>query len=143
MQTLCYDDSNVFSQILKGTSPCHRLYEDEISLSFLDIAPQGPGHTLIIPKSLQITGILDFPPHQLGGFMKSVQHVAKGLTRALNADGLEIQQLNGVAAGQTVFHIHFHLIPRFNGVPILTHAEAKRARDVDLEQMAQRIRRAF
>lgn len=143
MHNFCYDDSNVFSQILKGTKSCHKLYEDEVSLSFLDIAPQGPGHTLVIPKTLKIIGILDFSPPELGVFMKSVQHVAKGLTRALNADGLEIQQLNGAAAGQTVFHIHFHLIPRFNDVPILTHAEAKCASHVDLEQMAQRIKRAF
>lgn len=143
MQEISYDDNNIFNQILKGTAPCHRIYEDEISLSFLDIAPQGPGHTLVIPKSLKIVGLLDFPPHKLSPFINSVQHVGKGLVSALNADGLEVQQLNGPAAGQTVFHLHFHLIPRFNGVPILTHTQAKRASHEELDQIARRIRKAF
>jgi histidine triad (HIT) family protein len=135
-----YDDANVFRRILDGQAPCHQVFEDEHSIAFLDIAPQGPGHTLVIPK-ICAANIFDLPCDISGNLFRSVQAVSRILVSALNADGLEIFQFNGAAAGQTVFHIHFHLIPRFKGVPILSHSEAKLIDDGELRVMANLIGR--
>lgn len=133
-----YDNQNVFVAIIAGSAPAHRIFENDTVLAFLDIAPQGPGHTLVIPKS-GVTNLFDIAPDDLGSLLRAVQQVGKQLVGALGADGLEIQQLNGAAAGQTVFHLHFHLIPRFAGVPIIPHAEAKVADQAELAAMAERI----
>jgi histidine triad (HIT) family protein len=133
-----YDRQNVFAAILAGSAPAHRIFENDTVLAFLDIAPQGPGHTLVIPKS-GVTNLFDITPDDLGSLLQAIQQVGRMLVAALAADGLEIQQLNGAAAGQTVFHLHFHLIPRFDGVPIIPHAEAKVADQADLAAMAARI----
>lgn len=133
-----YDSRNVFAAILAGEAPAHRIYEDEAALAFLDIAPQGPGHTLVIPKA-GATNLFEIAARDLGALAQTVQRVGRMLVSALNADGLEIQQLNGAAAGQTVFHLHFHLIPRFTGVPIIPHADARLVEQVELANMAARI----
>lgn len=104
-----YDNQNVFAAIIAGSAPAHRIFENDTVLAFLDIAPQGPGHTLVIPKS-GVTNLFDIAPDDLGSLLEAVQQVGKQLVAALGADGLEVQQLNGAAAGQTVFHLHFHLI---------------------------------
>ena len=123
---------------LLGGAPAHRIFENDTVLAFLDIAPQGPGHTLVIPKS-GATNLFNIASDDLCSLLKAVQQVGKQLVAALGADGLEIQQLNGAAAGQTVFHLHFHLIPRFAGVPIIPHAEAVVADQTELAAMAARI----
>lgn len=133
-----HDSHNVFAAILAGSAPAHRIFENGTALAFLDIAPQGPGHTLVIPKS-GATNLFDISPDDLSSLLQAVQQVSRMLVAALGADGLEIQQLNGAATGQTVFHLHFHLIPRFAGVPIIPRAEVKLADQTELAAMAARI----
>ena len=133
-----YNRQNIFADILTGRAPAHRIYEDETTFAFLDIAPQSPGHTLVIPKT-NSTNIFDIRLIDLGALASTVQVVGRNLVASLCADGLEIQQLNGTAAGQTVFHLHFHLIPRFAGVPIIPHSEARIIEHAELSQMAARI----
>jgi len=135
-----YDSHNVFAAILAGSAPAHRIFENDTVLAFLDIAPQGPGHALVIPKS-GVANLFDITPDDLGSLLQAVQQVGRQLVAALGADGLEVQQLNGAAAGQTVFHLHFHLIPRFAGIPIIPHAEAEVADQAELAAMAARILR--
>jgi histidine triad (HIT) family protein len=127
-----YDDNNIFAKILRGEMPCWKVYEDEHVLSFLDIFPQGPGHTLIIPK-VAATNFLTFPPDQLGTYMVSVQKVAAGVQRAFAAHGITMFQFNGAAGGQTVFHLHFHVIPRHEGKSLIGHGQSGMADNADLE----------
>lgn len=134
-----YPTKNIFADILSGNAPAHIIYEDESTLAFLDIAPQGPGHTLVIPKQ-RATNLFDINSTDLGLLTMAVQAVARILVTSLQADAMEIQQLNGFAAGQTVFHLHFHLIPRFFGVPITPHSEARVVQQAELAAMAARIR---
>jgi histidine triad (HIT) family protein len=107
-------------------------------MAFLDIAPQGVGHTLVIPRE-KFTNLFDINPDDLGLLIKTVQIVGRMLVTSLRADGLEVQQFNGSAAGQTVFHLHFHLIPRFAGVPIIPHSEARVVGQAELAETAARI----
>lgn len=133
-----YLSDNVFAAILRGRAPAHRIYEDRAALAFLDIAPQGPGHTLVIPKE-DAANLFALNPVRLSQLMSAVQTVGRMLETSLRADGLEVQQLNGSAAGQTVFHLHFHLIPRFDGVPIIPHSEARVVAQAELAEMVERI----
>lgn len=110
-----YDTDNIFAKILRGEMPASKVYEDDDILAFMDIMPRGDGHTLVIPKN-PARNLLDIEPDTLAKLMKGVQHVAKGVVKAMDADGLTIQQFNETAGGQVVFHIHFHIIPRWDGV---------------------------
>jgi len=114
-----YEDDNVFARILKQIDPCIKIYEDEDALAFLDIYPQARGHTLVIPKNTRSRNLLDVSQDLLGPLVLAVQRVAKAVVVAMESDGFELQQLNGTAAGQTVFHLHFHIIPRMNGIPLI------------------------
>jgi histidine triad (HIT) family protein len=112
---MAYDDGNVFARILRGEIPCHKVYEDEATLAFMDIMPRGEGHTLVIPKA-PARNILDADPQALADVIKTVQKVARAVKQAFSADGVTIQQFNEGAGGQVVFHLHVHVIPRFEGV---------------------------
>jgi histidine triad (HIT) family protein len=112
---MAYDDGNVFAKILRGEIPCHKVYEDEATLAFMDIMPRGEGHTLVIPKA-PARNILDADPQGLADVIKTVQKVARAVKQAFSADGVTIQQFNEAAGGQVVFHLHVHVIPRFEGV---------------------------
>jgi histidine triad (HIT) family protein len=112
-----YDPSNVFAKILRGELPCHKVYEDDVALAFMDIMPRADGHALVIPKK-PARGLLDIEPAALGELMKRVQHIAKAASAAFQADGLTIQQFNESAGGQVVFHLHFHILPRWEGVAL-------------------------
>jgi len=136
-----YDDSNVFAQILRHESPAIRVYEDEKTLAFMDIMPLVPGHVLVIPKS-PATNILNLDPEFARALMATTQHVACGVQKALDPPGLMIGQLNGAAAGQTVFHIHMHVLPRYTGIELAIHGRT-RAEQAELEAVAQRIRGAL
>jgi histidine triad (HIT) family protein len=111
---MAYDDSNIFAKILRGEMPCNKVYEDDKVLAFLDIMPRSPGHTLVIPKARAVN-MLDIEPDDLCDLMRGVRKLAPVIKRAMGADGLLIQQFNEAAAGQMVFHIHFHIVPRFEG----------------------------
>lgn len=136
-----YDSSNVFARILRGELPAHKVYEDEHTLAFMDIMPRADGHTLVIPKAAART-ILDVAPDSLAALTASVQKVARAVKAAMAADGLTIQQFNESAGGQVVFHIHFHVIPRWDGVAMRPHTGAMAANDA-LAAHAERIRAAL
>jgi len=135
-----YEDGNVFCQIIRHVEPCFKIYEDEATLAFLDIYPQAEGHTLVIPKNVRSRNILDISHEQLGLLTKTVQLVARAVTIGMRSDGVEVQQLNGSAAGQTVFHLHFHVIPRRHGIPVTPHGHAKRASENELRIVSARVR---
>lgn len=107
---MSYDNDNIFAKILRGELPCFKVYEDEHTLAFMDIMPQADGHTLVIPKFAAQT-LLDIPADQLSHTMTTVQKVMSALKSTLGVEGVVLMQLNGAAAGQTVPHLHFHLIP--------------------------------
>ena len=118
---MSYDTNNIFAKILRGEIPCHKVYEDEHTLAFMDVMPQGDGHTLVIPK-MPSRNLLDANPEELAALMASVQKVANAAKQAFGAEGVLIQQFNEPAAGQTVFHLHFHVLPRHEAVPLRPHS---------------------
>lgn len=107
---MAYDDQNIFARILRGEIPAHKVYEDEQTLAFMDIMPQAPGHTLVISKTPAET-LLDIAPEAAATLIQTVQKVAAAVKTAMQAEGIVLMQLNGPAAGQTVPHLHFHVIP--------------------------------
>ena len=117
---MSYDDSNVFAKILRGELPSHKIYEDADTFAFMDIMPRGDGHCLVIPKAPS-RNILDANPADLATLIGSVQKVSRAVVRAFSADGVTVQQFNEPAGGQVVFHLHFHIIPRFEGVALRPH----------------------
>lgn len=137
----CYDDSNVFARILRGEIPCAKVYEDEAVLAFMDLFPQTPGHTLVIPKAAS-RNLLDTPDETLSELIVGVKKVAAGVRAGLEPDGLTILQYNGAPAGQTVFHIHFHILPRYEGVELGRHA-GKKADPAQLAEQAAKIAAAI
>jgi histidine triad (HIT) family protein len=112
-----YDSGNIFARILRGEAPCHRIFEDDVALAFLDIMPRADGHALVIPK-VAARGLLDMPADALGPYMQRVQRVAAAAQRGMGAEGLTLQQFNEPAGGQVVFHLHFHILPRWEGVAL-------------------------
>jgi histidine triad (HIT) family protein len=119
-----YDPNNVFAKILRGELPCHKVYEDERAFAFLDIMPRAPGHTLVIPKS-PARNLLDVKPDDLAHVMRVVQKISAAAMKVFDADGLTLQQFNETAGGQVVFHLHVHIIPRKNAVPMKPPATYK------------------
>ena len=119
-----YDANNIFAKILRGELPAHKVYEDDKAFSFLDIMPRAPGHTLVIPKAPART-FLDIEPDDLAHLIKVTQRIARVAVKVFAADGLTIQQFNEPAGGQVVFHLHVHIIPRQNGVPLKAPATFK------------------
>lgn len=133
-----YDSQNVFAKIIRGELPCYRLYEDDYVLAFLDLFPQSKGHSLVIPKQAAARNILEVDGENLARVMTVVQKVAKALVEELDPAGVQVAQFNGAPAGQTVFHLHFHVIPRFSGENLAPHA-AGQADSAELEALRQRI----
>ncbi|MBW8636523.1 HIT family protein [Hoeflea sp. WL0058] len=121
MSEPAYDDQNIFAKILRGELPCHKVFEDDGTLVFMDIMPRGPGHCLVIPKN-PARNILDIAPEDYARVGKTVQRMARACKKAFAADGVTIQQFNESAGGQVVFHLHVHVIPRFEGVALLPPA---------------------
>lgn len=137
-----YEDDNIFAKILRGDIPCVKVYEDDVALAFMDLFPQADGHTLVIPK-VPARNFLEFPGDYLGSYMQRVQKVARAVTNALSPDGVVVMQFNGAPAGQTVFHLHFHIIPRNEGEQMKGHGAAGQADPEDLEKLAEKIRTIF
>lgn len=137
-----YDDGNVFALILQGKIPSTRLHEDEHTLAFLDIQPQSKGHALVISKWSKARNLLEIEPAALCQLMTTVQKVAAAIRAALAPDGIQIAQFNGAPAGQTVFHLHVHIIPRWSGGPtgFAAHAQGAFADPEEQEALAQRVR---
>ena len=139
--SVIYDDQNIFAEILRGEAPCLRLFEDETALAFMDIMPRGDGHLLVIPKT-PARNLLDISPQALAAFMPAVQKLAQAAKAALGADGVTVMQFNEQAGGQVVFHLHFHIIPRFEGVALKPHG-GPMVPASELEPVAARIRAAL
>ncbi len=136
-----YATDNIFAKILRGEIPAHRVFEDDIALAFLDIMPQAPGHTLVIPK-IAVRGMVDMPPDAWGPYMTRVQLVAAAVKKGMEAEGLNLRQYEGAAGGQTVFHLHFHILPRWAGQALHRHGDRMEKQEV-LKEQAARIRAAF
>ena len=135
---MAYDTDNIFAKILRGEAPAFKVYEDDHTLAFMDVMPQVDGHTLVIPKD-PAQNIHEADPVILGATIQTVQKVSLAVKQAFEAPGIMVAQLNGPAAGQTVFHLHFHILPRHDGIEFRMHA--RDMEDFDkLEAHAQRVR---
>jgi histidine triad (HIT) family protein len=119
-----YDSNNVFAKILRGEFPCHKAYEDEHVLAFLDIMPRAPGHTLVIPKT-PARNILDIKVDDYLHVARATHKIAAAAKKAFQADGITVQQFNEAAGGQVVFHLHVHVMPRHDGIALLPPASRK------------------
>lgn len=138
---MAYDPNNLFARIARGEIPCVKVHEDEHTIAFMDIMPQADGHTLVVPK-VAGENLLDTPPESAAAAIRTVQRVARAVKHAMNAPGLVVTQYNGPVAGQTVFHLHFHVVPAYAGVGFRGHAREKADPEV-LEAQAVRIRAAL
>lgn len=136
-----YDDQNIFAKILRGEIPSQRVYEDDAVVAFMDVMPQGTGHTLVVPKAPS-RNLLDADAATLGPLMAAVQKVAQAAVKAFAADGVTVIQFNEAPAGQSVFHLHVHVIPRFDGVPLKPHT-GKMEDPAVLTANAEKLRKAL
>ena len=128
-----YDPNNIFAKILRGELPCHKVYEDERALAFLDIMPRAPGHTLVLPKA-PARNLLDVEAADLAHVMQVAQKIARASLKAFGPDGITIHQFNESAGGQVVFHLHVHVIPRKAGEPMKPPASVKEEASVLSDQ---------
>lgn len=138
---MSYDDTNIFAKILRGELPSHKIYEDADTFAFMDIMPRGDGHCLVIPKQPS-RNILDADPAALTTLIASVQKISRAVVKAFSADGVTVQQFNEPAGGQVVFHLHFHVIPRFEGVALGPHTGQMEKPEI-LAANAEKIRVAL
>jgi len=138
---MAYDKDNIFARIIRGEIPCHKVYEDTDTLAFMDIMPQAEGHTLVLPKAAG-EDVFTLPPDALAATIRTTQKVARAVKKAFSPPGIMIAQLNGPAAGQSVFHLHFHVIPRYEGKDLGIHAAAA-ADPAVLAGHAARVRAAL
>ena len=138
---MAYDKDNIFARIIRGEIPCHRVHEDADTIAFMDIMPQAEGHTLVVPK---VAGedVFSTPPESVAAAIRTAQAVARAVKQVFAPPGIMIAQLNGQAAGQSVFHLHFHVIPRYAGKELGIHAAAQ-ADPAKLAQQAERLRAAI
>src|SRR5690349_2031869 len=141
MSQVTYDPSNIFGKILRGELPSHRVYEDDATIAIMDVMPTADGHTLVIPKAGS-RNILDADPVVLAHTIAATQKIAKAVKAAFNADGVAVYQFNEPASGQSVFHLHFHVVPRFDGVPAKLHGQKMEDQAV-LAANAEKIRKAL
>jgi len=138
-----YDGANIFAKILRGEMPCVKIFEDDNVLAFMDIFPQSQGHCLVIPKDTTARNLLEFPADRLGTLFAAVQKLSAAVVKALNCDGVIVTQFNGAPAGQTVFHLHVHVIPRYANLPLQPHHGGKPADMAVLRDQAARIAAAL
>jgi histidine triad (HIT) family protein len=138
---VAYNEQNVFAKILRGEAPAHVVYEDAHSVAFMDLMPQVDGHTLVIPRTAA-EDLLDIDPEPLAHLIRATQIVARAVKTAFAAPGVMIAQLTGAAAGQTVFHLHFHILPRHAGLEFKLHARNVAPAAV-LAEHASRVRAAL
>ena len=132
-----YDPANIFAKIIRGEIPTHKVYEDSEVIVMMDIFPQSKGHTLVIPKAAS-RNLFDADPAVLAKAIGVVQRVANAVQKAMSSDGIRIAQFNEAPAGQSVFHLHFHVVPAYDGVELGRHGQGK-ADDSELAQQAKAI----
>ena len=133
-----YNNDNIFAKILRGEAPCVKIFEDADTLAFMDVMPQAEGHVLVIPKA-EACDMMDLDSAMAQKLIVNVQKIARAVKSALGSPGVMLAQLNGSAAGQTVFHTHFHIIPRHDGVDLGFHATEMVPPEA-LEKIAEKIR---
>jgi histidine triad (HIT) family protein len=138
-----YDRDNIFAKILRGEAPCSKVFEDDVALAFMDLFPVGRGHTLVIPKRAEARNLIELPAAEVGPYMERVQRVAAAQIKALAPDGVTIMQFNGAPAGQSVFHLHFHVIPRWTGQVLGKHGQTPMADKDELAKLATEIAAAM
>jgi histidine triad (HIT) family protein len=136
-----YDSSNIFAKILRGELPSHKVYEDADTFALMDIMPRCTGHTLVIPKT-PARNLLDANPSQLAACLATSQKIARAALVAFNADGITLQQFNEPAGGQVVFHLHFHILPRWNDAKLQPHTGQMEKPEV-LAANAEKLRKAL
>lgn len=138
-----YDDNNLFAKILRGEIPAVKVYEDDEVLAFMDIFPQARGHVLVVPKNVKARNFLELPANRVAPLMERVHRLTVATEKALKPDGITVTQFNGEDAGQTIFHLHFHIIPRYSGVRLAGHGHGNKADIADLQQIAGEIAAAL
>ena len=141
MSSMTYDPNNIFAKILRGEIPCHKVYEDADALVFMDVMPQSNGHALVVPKAAS-RNVFDADPAVLAKILPLVQKIAIGAQKAFKADGITIWQFNEPAGGQTVFHLHYHVIPRYEGETLRAHS-GKMEDGAVLEANAEKLKAAL
>ena len=134
-----YDPDNIFAKIVRGDMPCAKVFEDHDTMAFMDVFPQGRGHTLVIHKRAHARNLLDVEPEPLQQVMLTVQRIARAMRAALKPDGIFVAQFNGAASGQTIYHLHVHIIPRWEGVALGRHGGGAMADMGELTQLAEAI----
>ncbi len=134
-----YDEDNIFAKILRGEAPAAKVFEDEHVLAFMDVFPQSRGHTLVIPKHSHARNLLEAEPQVVGPLILGVQRVARAVRAALNPDGIAVWQFNGAPSGQTIYHLHFHIVPRWEGQVLRGHASGGMADAAELKALAEQI----
>lgn len=138
---MAYDSNNIFAKILRGEIPAFGVYENDTTLAFMDVMPQSPGHTLVIPKS-PAENLFDLDIDAAREVLRTTQIVARAVQDVFKADGIMLNQFNGPAAGQTVFHFHMHIVPRYENVPLRPHTGDMEDSEV-LQGQAEKIRAAL
>jgi histidine triad (HIT) family protein len=134
-----YDDANIFAKILRGQAPAARVFEDDHVLAFMDVFPQSRGHVLVISKTSRARNLLEVEPEALEVLILGVQRVARAVRAALKPDAVAILQFNGAVSGQSVFHLHFHIVPRWSGVALTPHGQGAMADPAELAALAKAI----
>ena len=137
-----YEDDNIFARLIRGEIPSARVFEDARTLAFLDAFPQARGHCLVVHKTSRARNLLDAEPQVLTDLILTTQKVTRAMRAALNPDGITVTQFNGAPAGQTIFHLHFHILPRWQGEPLGAHGRGQ-ADFAELEKLAQAIAAAL
>ena len=137
-----YDPENIFAKILRGDMPCVKVFEDKNTLAFMDVFPQSRGHILVIHKHEQARNLLDVSKDGLAQIMASVQKLTRAIDETLSPDGIIITQFNGAPAGQTVYHLHVHIIPKYEG-DLKPHASGGMADMDELNTLAAQIKAAL
>ncbi|HYD27188.1 HIT family protein [Brevundimonas sp.] len=138
-----YDPDNIFARILRGEIPAVKVWEDDHVLAFMDVFPQSEGHVLIVSKTSTARTLLDIEPEALARLIEATRRTARAVVKALAPEGFQIMQFNGEAGGQTVFHLHFHIVPRWSGRPVKGHGHAPMAEPETLRALADRIAAAL
>ncbi|WP_454760694.1 HIT family protein [Caulobacter segnis] len=138
-----YDADNIFAKIIRGEIPCVKVFEDDQVLIFMDVFPQARGHMLVISKTSQARNLLEAEAKTLGRLIGATQKAAVAVVEALKPDGVVVTQFNGAPAGQTIFHLHFHVIPRYEGAALGRHGEGGMADVEELKALAAKISAAL
>jgi histidine triad (HIT) family protein len=134
-----YDPDNIFAKIVRGEMPAAKVFEDHETMAFMDVFPQGRGHTLVVHKTAPARNLMDIEPEPLQTLILTVQRITRAVRAALQPDGIMVSQFNGSASGQTIYHLHFHIIPRWQGVPLGRHAGGGMADAAELARLAEAI----